>query len=337
MNESIVTVPESGATVPLETFDMLAPLRVTDLHLTELAPRTDPETARAVWREAQARALVRADPLFLGTYIIRTAYRLVREWARTIGVLGYDSALSSLTIDKLIIPMPPGDPPLGPFSMRAYRELRKTYERETPPNKPGPRGLPLLPSTSPHFSEARHDAYSAAMRHLSEFLRLNHCEYSMLALPYLLQTPLNLTNWPDPTLLYAYEGALIDEVLGIILDNGTRNAETWLISENGGGYLPHEARGFVRLAKFECRNRMEAEIEEDRAILSMRLEDLIQRSRDALDMRVELGAIKQLAIVQGVTRAEPEDAMSEFARVVRKVTDQSPKALLEPPDPSPGP
>jgi hypothetical protein len=119
MNESIVTVPESGATVPLETFDMLAPLRVTDLHLTELAPRTDPETARAVWREAQARALVRADPLFLGTYIIRTAYRLVREWARTIGVLGYDSALSSLTIDKLIIPMPPGDPPLGPFSMRA--------------------------------------------------------------------------------------------------------------------------------------------------------------------------------------------------------------------------
>jgi hypothetical protein len=82
---------------------------------------------------------------------------------------------------------------------------------------------------------------------------------------------------------------------------------------------------------------MEAEIEEDRAILSMRLEDLIQRSRDALDMRVELGAIKQLAIVQGVTRAEPEDAMSEFARVVRKVTDQSPKALLEPPDPSPGP
>ncbi len=307
----------NGAVVPSLTFDRSAPTLLRQLRVDDpplLADTTDTEAGRRVWRAAHARALAAADPTILGSYITRTAYRLVREWGRTIGVLAYDESIASLSIDKLLLAQPYGDPPSGAFAIRAYAELRRVVE---PPHKH--KGIPLLPSHNEHFGKIA-ESHAVAMRHIASFLRIADTDYGPLALPYLLKTPTNVDNWPDFTLLAQYEAVLIDEVLGELLDKGVRGATSELLRTQG--ITEHECRGLIKLAKFESRTRMDSEVEDDRAIISMRLEDLIARARQGLDMRVEIAAIKQLSIVQGVTRAEPEDALTEFARVVKKVANE---------------
>lgn len=316
---------ESKLTVPTVAFDRSVPTLFAagpdDPPL--LTGTTTPEAGRRVWRAAHARALAAADPSILGSYITRTAYRLVREWGRTIGVLVYDQPLANLSIDKLLLPQPYGDPPSGPFAIRAYAELRRVVE---PPFKL--KGIPLLPSCNAHFKPVA-KSYAAAMRYLATFLNLADTDYGPLALPYLLQTPPNPNNWPDAMLIAQYETVLVDEVLEQLLDKGVRKATSELLRTQG--INDHETRGLIRLAKYESRVRMESELEDDRAIISMRLEDLIHRARQSLDMRVEIAAIKQLSIVQGVTRAEPEDALTEFARVVKKVANEAPTRPELPP------
>jgi len=189
--------------------------------------------------------------------------------------------------------------------------------------------MPLVPSRNEHF-ERSVDHFARAMRAIARFLKLSECDYGCIALPYLLQSPFNIENWPGADLLIEYESILIDDTLAMLIDDGARGTANAF--KDKYGLLDHEARGLIKLARIEARNRMEAELDEDRAVLAIRLEDLIHRSREALDHRVELGAIKQLAIVIGVTRSEPSDAMSDFANVIRKVANEARPTLLPAPD-----
>lgn len=317
--------------LPVEArFDACVPIKLTSADLSRLSERTDPAAAQSVWREAQARELAANDPEVLGTFITRTAYRLVREWSRTCGALASDEFLSDLTIDQFLVPRSsPPDCPRTAFSISAFSELR-AVEHNGSNGTSG--GIPLLPSTvNDRFPMKISEAFTRIMGHISCFLKLDETDYGPPSLPYLLQTPPNPLNWPDAYRLQEYEIHLVGEVLDILLDKGTRNAKLHLKDQHC--FRDHEINALIRLAKIESRRRMDADIEEERAVLSMRLEDLIARSREALDMRVELGAIKQLAIVQGVTRAEPEDAMTEFANVIRKVTNEAAPALPAAPEP----
>jgi len=264
--------------------------------------------------------------VILGSFIVRTAYRLIREWGRTINAFAIDEFLSDLTLDRFLVPVVPSTCPMTSFSLRAYSEFKAITTSPV-----SARGIPILPSDhETNFNKHVAHAYTRIMGNLSTFLRLDETDYGPPALPYLLQTPPNPKNWPDLYRLQEYEIHLVGEVLDILLDKGTRNAKDHL--REVLSLRDHEINNVIRLAKIESRRRMEHDIEEERAILSMRLEDLIHRAREALDMRVELGAIKQLAIVQGVTRAEPDDAMSEFANVIRKVANSAAPAL--PPAPA---
>ena len=90
------------------------------------------------------------------------------------------------------------------------------------------------------------------------------------------------------------------------------------------GMAVHEIKGLIKLAQVEMASRTDTDIEMDKAALTLRLEDLAHRARMACDSRIEVAAIKQLSIVRGVTRAEPEDAATEFVRTVRRVANESP-------------
>lgn len=304
--------------------------------------RTDPETVREVWRAAEVMAAAECDIEIVERCRVRTAYRLVREMLRTLSLMHAHDAVSSLGIDKFLMPQQPGPcPPTGGFPVRAYAAVMETIEAparfgntaETPQHE---RGIPIVP-TKHLANKSLLDAFRRAYTHVATFLHIEDTDYGRIGLTGLLDDP--PIGWPDADVLYVYEGMLLDEILTLLVEGrtvgdkrvgGTHGVEKHLTGPDHG-MMPHEARGLVKLAKFEARSRMEAEIEEDRAIMAMRLENLVERARETFDTRVELGALKQLSIVQGVTRAEPEDAMSEFANVVRRVANEARQVPERPP------
>lgn len=87
-----------------------------------------------------------------------------------------------------------------------------------------------------------------------------------------------------------------------------------------------EIVGLVRNARTLAKFMMDGETEDDKALQLLRLEDFLKRARSALDMKAEMGALKQIAIVTGLTRTKEDDAMKDFMKVVSSAKKAS-KAL----------
>ncbi len=274
------------------------------------------EIARRVLRDARSWHLAARDPEIMAEYAVQVAWRLIRELGRTTGFLSTDELLCVTPVARLLMPVPAVT--TAPDSLHSTTAL-KVCQTSTPPPPLHPLGLRTTPGAS--------DAWGAAMSGIVEFLDISNSP----VVPYLLEGP---RWWPSPADLCEYEATLLDYTLGLLVDSGNSHALSVLTQPHDLFHIPlrrFEAANLLRLTLQEAYNRQYAEVEEHRAVVSIRLEDLIQRSRQAMDMRVELGAIKQLATVQGVTRSEPEDAQSEFARVVRRVANEAPTPPQLPP------
>ena len=295
----------------------------------------------------------RADRDVVEACVIRVAYRLTRELARTLGAIHSDEALSSLSFQSFALRQPIPTMPHASDDRRAFLLLEQIRREGTThfgvtkydPENPNDdnscvAGIALTPQAA-SMNEPLRKQYGQVMNSLALHLNIaqgskDDPEYGRIALSHMDPTASAETNdfpwrgWPDPAVLYVYEGLLVDDILDTIIQHGQTIARKLMIERHG--FRPHEIRGLMRLAKLEARDRMEADIEEDRAVLSMRLESLIERARQSLDLRVELGALKQLAIVQGVTRSEPEDVTSAFVNVIKKVSNESdnhPRQLID--------
>jgi hypothetical protein len=117
--------------------------------------------------------------------------------------------------------------------------------------------------------------------------------------------------------LISFEDKLVDLVLELFLDKGSRAVKRVLRDEYGIG--SKEGAGIMRLAKTTARRETEGSIDEKRAIHERRLESYISRCKDTMDMEGEMKALKELARAQGLTRTAPEDREREFLDALRSV------------------
>ena len=291
----------------------------------------------------RAFAAERADKDVVETCVLRVAYRLTRELARTLNLIHNADALSSISFQSCSLRQPVPNHPNQVDSRTAFNLLEQikhegvTHFGVTKYDPANPSddnscvaGMALAPQ-SVHMNNALRKQFAQIMNALAWHLDIAYGakddpEYGRIALAHM--DPQNLdpaafpwSGWPDLAMLFVYEGLLVDDILETMIQNGQHRARRLLVEQHG--FKPHEIAGLLKLAKLEARDRMEADIEEDRAILTIRLEELIERAKESLDLRVELGALKQLAIVQGVTRAEPEDPASAFVKVIKKVANEA--------------
>ena len=122
---------------------------------------------------------------------------------------------------------------------------------------------------------------------------------------------------PSRLQMIAWETMLLDEFLDKIVEEGIRSGSTTIMEKYGFGR--QEINSLLKMAKAIAKQRPESDIEEDRGLMILRLEDLIKRSKDALDLRVETVALKQMAIVQQLN-TEQSATMSDFIRVIGSVS-----------------
>lgn len=120
------------------------------------------------------------------------------------------------------------------------------------------------------------------------------------------------------TQLYALEELMVDQAQRVLFRHGERGVMDHFREKYG--LSRRECLGLVRLARADALQYGRSSVEDDRALMVAMLKNYTDRARETMNMGDEIRALRELARVQGLTRTEPEDKMSEFLGVVRRVS-----------------
>lgn len=147
-------------------------------------------------------------------------------------------------------------------------------------------------------------------------------EYGLMGLQPLSSAKTCRAAFPSPLQVIAFENAAIDQALEYLMQHGTAEARRVMHHEHG--YRPHESLGLIKLAKVRSSQLTVADIEDEKGLMILKLEDFCRRARESIDLRAELGGLKQLAVVQGLARVEGGDLASDFVDLVKRFSRQGP-------------
>lgn len=242
-------------------------------------------------------------------------WRIVRATALIKGLCAEDESLDSATE---IAPDPWTEPFKGPTSpsqaasirrARASRLLMLHHEGE---------GLPLLP---PRDDPAALERWCSAASILALDLGIETTEDGRLGLEGLI-LPRNCA-FCDVTAdhVLALEELLIDECQSVMRQAGEVRATQHF--RDRYGLTRRESVNLVRLTRADVLRTFSSNQEEERALMVMELKEQIGRAKEALDLDAEMKARKLLAMIQGLTRSQPEDQAREFFDAVRRVAEVS--------------
>lgn len=274
----------------------------------------------------------------------RVAYRILREHATLKNLVADDESLiEGLGID----PNQPGDPWRNPTSfippsrrdgttqltMPAWHALESLQDLPLLPpavpvefrdtgDGPGATGdLTILRSYSPERDRAYND-WIEGVDMIVRYLNIkdgskNDREQGTIGLQGMLDPKRARLLWPSRYEIAAVEAAMIQECLNELVNSGIPGAIKHLNEEYG--LHRREAQAIVKLAKARARETMDSDVEDNRALMVLRLEDYRGRAKEALNLQAEMYALKLTALVQGLGKTKPEDQVAEFIDVVTKV------------------
>lgn len=322
-------------------------------HRTELPPLQERlDAARlAISRAFAVDELSLQDTL---PYRIRAAWRITRELGRLASVVQPDQTLADATAEdpdawttpRTILYPPPGRPGDNARAAQAL-EILEEATRPDDPDQPHPKhpGLALLPPEIPSRYDGHLDRYREkndavlqcwvrVVKEIARYLGINRGsandpDLGRLGMIGLDHDETTRSLWPNRTQLIYWEECLIQETLNTMIEHGVPQVRR-ILSETHG-FVASEQTTLIKLALQLAREQTEADVEDLRAIMVLRLESYAKRSADALDLRAELAGLKQLSIVQGLSKTDPEDALSAFAQIVRKFDSKpsSPPAMID--------
>ena len=275
-------------------------------------PLTEPER-RQFWRTA-LRPVSVGDPANQ-PYRVFVTWRLVRAVAHAAGLLGDDEMLSEAFTetdedrwyDRQPLQTPPRDSVLR-------RDLEHSHG-------------PLLPQRLEGDLERR--AWVRVAESAAREISVWDTEAGRRGASEILNVAF-IGLVPSPVELLRFEELLVRQATVKLSQGAERELSSYLTEKYG---LSTEERLTVtNLARARAVREHGGSIEEQRAMLAAHWKDLLVRARqEPAGFNFEATALKELAKVLGVTRAEPEDDVDMFARAVRQVAQESEEAMSEDP------
>jgi len=230
-----------------------------------------------------------------------TAVRLVRELARLKGLVRGDQLLAdSLVLQRhwsvpvqYIHPCPPGP-----------KIIREAFISIHPPDTPS-MAHPLLLE------------WIDIMELIAIRLKIYSTSKGLKGIYQLLDPSYLKEHFPEPEEIMAFERFQVDEILQTQVNQGMLRTLEILTKENGQYALtPQEARQTMQLARSTAPELTKAEIEQEKALMILRIEEIIQHAKSQGDIRAELQALKLLTFVQGLHRVSGDDTMQELIKVI---------------------
>lgn len=263
---------------------------------------------RAAARSADAETLL--EDSALSSRLSMALWRWSRAAAQAVGRLSDDETLDLALGDSLPCAWTDRLVPRPTPSQRALLRQGATsamYEATSGD------GIPLLPP-----ADGRAGAWCEAFDQVAEDLGLRRAPRGVDCLRLLLD-PSTAPRVPcSARTVNRLEDLLVDQAQRVLFRHGERGVMDHFRDQYG--LSRRECLGLVRLARADALTYGRSSVEDDRALMVAQLKDFADRARDALNMGDEIRALRELARVQGLTRTEPEDRMSEFLGVVRRVS-----------------
>lgn len=279
------------------------------------------QALRAVFAEAESERAEAFDPE-TKPHRIMVMWRIARTTAITKGLCAEDETLDAATdCDPN-----PWTEPFRPISaIAASSPLRRARQSHLLRLHSEGEGLPLLP---PRTDSAALERWCSAAAIVAADLGVERSREGLLGLQGLLDPHQCARCDVRSGEVLAFEEMVLIEALDILLDHGER--ATIKHYREQFGFSHKEATALVRVVKTQALERSAASIEEKRALMEMRLENYLARCKETMDMDGELKASKQLAMIQGLTRTEPENMAAEFWQVVKRVAERQDQERLDP-------
>lgn len=239
-------------------------------------------------------------------------WRIVRATALICGLCGEDETLDEATE---IAPDPWTEAfKCAPAPSQSAAIRRARASRLVLLHQEG-EGLPLLP---PREDPAALSRWCSAAGILALDLGIETTESGRLGLQGLL-FPRDAA-YCDVTAgqVLALEELLIDQCQHLMRQAGEARAVQHF--RDHYGLTRKESVNLIRLARADLLKTYGSTQEEERALMVMELKEQIARAKEALDLDAEMKARKLLAMVQGLTRSQPEDQAREFYESVRRIS-----------------
>jgi len=130
--------------------------------------------------------------------------------------------------------------------------------------------------------------------------------------------------WPNRTAILIEEDTFIRKTLQSLIN--TTYQRTWRRLQKTHRFTRPEIESLIHCARRLSTRRLDGDIEEEKAIMVMRFEEIASRARSALDHRAEIAAQKAASVVLGLGKTEPNDLDRSFQTLVQRV-EQKPRLL----------
>ena len=246
-------------------------------------------------------------------------WRILRAWAVLFDLCGPDLLLGELLrrqdpFEPLQVPSI-GEGELRVASPRRRRVLREL--QETPISL-------LLPANTP-ADDPRRALYCDLLVETAQGLGIpggapESPRLGRYGLRFLAEPAFVVEALPTPHHLVAWEDLILDQTMTQIAERGAYEAAKRLTAQFGIGQ--REARVLIAAGRARAQHITEAPEEQNRAIAQMRLEAIFSRARE-VDPRVALQSVKQMALIQGLTKAAPDtDEFREEVEAMGEVIEE---------------
>ena len=262
---------------------------------------------------------------------LSVATRMVRELARLKGLVRDEQLLmdSQLLLGHWGVPIEYINPhPPGP------EYIRKAFISMGPPETPS--------FADPHLLQ-----WVDIMEAIAARIGIYSTAQGLRGIYQMLDPAHTQGIFPRPEEIMAFERFQIEEILQAQVQEGVfRSMKILTREEEGYSLSMPEAKRALQLSKSIAPEITQAEIETEKAMMILRIEDVIQNAKTQGDIRAELQALKLLTFVQGLHRVSGDDTMQELMRVISetgrkmekfhqqqpKTIDTEPVAMLEEPE-----
>lgn len=154
-------------------------------------------------------------------------------------------------------------------------------------------------------------------------------ELGKMGLHGVLEPKMSRLLWPSRFALGSFEESLTIEALEQMQQSGGSRGTRKYLREKYG-FLPGECTAVISAASREAiRQTGSEDTVQARAMLVLRLEEMMERARDAVDIKSELAALRLLATVQGITRSDPEDTAAAFVKAIDNVSKRPKVSVMD--------
>lgn len=136
--------------------------------------------------------------------------------------------------------------------------------------------------------------------------------------------------WPGPLEIIEIEMEMVEEAVGLIASSGVLRTRRALRSR--WGLSPDEITSILGVARRAAVEITEADTEQDRALMVLRLQGLADRAKQRRDLGHEIRALKLIAQIKGLNRETEEGGLSALIASMEQVASQRQFVL---PDESP--